>query len=199
MSQALPLQCNTKLACRPVRRVVLIKRLQTKKSPSFVEPDDSLKCPKRPAFHYPVIIFMYPSSSARRSLRVVQPAARGINIQQNADYPRPKQPDCQLSGSTGDCFVFQVHLTSVAHRTPHVPWTAYKELCWTCFSSTGMNFNTTNHRFVLFHLCYKLLKFLIFYFSSCVFYTQLSDFFISGQLELPISPDNRSCTVPSNR
>jgi hypothetical protein len=49
MSQAFPLQCNTKLACRPVRRVVLITRLQTKKSPSFVEPDDSLKCPKRPA------------------------------------------------------------------------------------------------------------------------------------------------------
>jgi hypothetical protein len=61
-----------------------------------------------------------------------------------------------------------------------------KTLCWTFFSYTGMNFNTLNI-FVIFKFVFILT--LVF----CI--PNYPNFLLSGQLESPISPDNRSSIV----
>jgi hypothetical protein len=57
------------------------------------------------------------------------------------------------------------------------------------------NFNTINQRFILFDSYYTSLRCFIFYFVSCILHTHLSQFLLSGQLESPVSPNNRSSAV----
>jgi hypothetical protein len=67
--------------------------------------------------------------------------------------------------------LFQAELTFVPPATPKTAYHLQKSVI-TFHSSTAMNFNTINQRFVLF--LFLLHCIFYFYFSSCTFHAQLS-------------------------
>jgi hypothetical protein len=100
-------------------------------------------------------------------------------MQQNSDYPKPNQPDCQLSRVT-----LPIPVNAKDRLQP-------KNIFCISFRSTGMKFNTINLTLVFYDSCYTLLVF------SCIYYLALV-FLAYPKIKVDLSNHQSVCVSPTN-